>query len=242
MKNYSVDIYKGDILKNEFLYNSIKKLITPYYEDTTAILKREIQHCTCLYYIKNNEGVLAFFMTNWETLAGKPSVYLGLTSVDEKYQDKKLINLLYLRFIEDGYLFKERNNISPVFYLTTATPLIYYFIQKWSDKHAPDFNGNYTPENKKIAMAYCKEHNINVAKNNPFVLKNVAPQTRYSVKERKRIKDAIKATNFKLFENLGIDEENGDRLFMITSLPEKEVFLKIQHKYQKLIAALNYVS
>lgn len=65
---------------------------------------------------------------------------------------------------------------------------------------------------------------------NPFALRSVANDTRYSEEERKRIEKVTAKNNFKFFDNYEIDETRGDRLILICEPPSIEKLLSLKHK------------
>ncbi|WP_340201741.1 GNAT family N-acetyltransferase [Ascidiimonas sp. W6] len=225
----SVKIYNGNIVENKYLYHSIKKLLQPDYQDFTSVLERETKRCKNVYFLEVKGIVVGFFMTNWESISGKHAVYLGLNAVHEKFKNKGLTTLLYLRFIEDGILFEKQEKTKLILCATTASPAVVNAVLKLSRNCSPNKNGEFNNYHKNLAISYAIKHDLKYSKNHPFILKNAATKTLYSAKENERIEKLVNKHSFSLFEKLGIKEKKGDRLLMICELPKKESYLKIKN-------------
>ncbi len=219
----SVKRFEGRVsVENPKLFEEMKNLLSPSYDDITAIMEREDSHCRIVYYIVNDKGtVIAFFMINHEELVGRPSVYCGLSAVDQEFKNSGISTLIYLKATLDHLQLQKKYGEKYILYATTPSPSIFYSLNKLYNNVFPDHSGGYTDLEEKLAREYCIKYGITI-QDNPFVLKAVAPGTFYSDLEKERIKKLIEKHDFRLFEKLGINAEKGDRLLIMFELSSEE--------------------
>jgi hypothetical protein len=219
MKAIKIVDFKDDVnLKSE-----IRSLIEISYVDPAELLEREFSKNDTIYAIRDDEGVLlAFFMTCFENINDNLFIYLGLSGVKHEYKNTGIGKYVYCMQIEDN-IQSQSNLGKPIYcWATTATPFAFMAGTQLFDNVNPDINGSFSEENFYLATLVCKKYNFTIENNNPFVLKNVAQNTLYSDTECERIERFVKKTNFQLFNKLGINEQDGDRLLMILRLPSRE--------------------
>ena len=85
---------------------------------------------------------------------------------------------------------------------------------------APRPDGAYPTASARIAMAIRRELGPAYScSSHPFVVKGLAKSTRYSQREIARLRQAKDRIDFRLFDQLGIDENYGDRLLITAALP-----------------------
>lgn len=203
----------------------IERLVAPSYEDPTALIAREFEHCDTLYLARNeNDCLISFFMVAWEGIkirnALAPSVYLGLSATSQDTKNTGIVRQLYTNFISDGADWERRNNCRLLLWGTTATPSAFFAVQTLFAEAQPDLEGGFSFEAAEIALHLRQQLCFSVDRLDPFVLRGVALNTRYSPKELARIDLICKKRNFLLFERLGINERNGDRLLFICRIPQ----------------------
>ncbi|MGH9752601.1 MAG: hypothetical protein ACREA2_07440 [Blastocatellia bacterium] len=176
-------------------------------EDPTALITREFEHCDTLYLAKTENDVLAaIFMVAWETIdiGGKllPTVYLGLSATSEDTKNTGIVRELYSNFISDGARWEQNTGCRLLLWATTATPSAFYAAQTLFAEVHPDFKGKYSQEAAEIALRLHQQMGIStrIDGTHPFVVHNVATNTRYSQIEIARIELISTKKNFLLFD------------------------------------------
>jgi hypothetical protein len=225
MQTVNVEKAEGKAFKNNSgLITEIVELVKPSYVDYLSLLDREINHCNSIYLLRDSsQKLITFCLVSWEDLIvnGKetPSLYLGLCVTSQETKGTGMFNNLYKRVIADAQRWEKNHLQKLVVWYTTPSPSIIYAMSLLFDASEPNNEGEYTPENEKYALAIREKlhQGFNV---NPFILKNYATGTRYSSAERKHIDKIIQEKNFKLFLEMGIKEEEGDRLIRICRVPK----------------------
>lgn len=228
------NIRDGAFREDEDLRQSMLQLVQPSYENPTAVLAREFEHCDTIYLAKDAEdNLFAFFMVAWETLMIKgdalPAVYLGWTGASERARTAGVVwrdfyAQLYGSFISDAVNWEKKSGRRLLFWGTTATPSGYFALQRGFVELEPRIDGTYSTEGAEIARHLRQRMRIvnQEAESHPFVLHGVATDTRYSQKEAERIEQICRKKGFTLFKKLGVEERNGDRLLFICRLPQTD--------------------
>ena len=202
--------------EDSILVDKILDLTRASYVTNTELIAREIEHNSDIYTVSNDEGeLLAFFMVNFEEVAGKETFYLGLSACRDELKGQGLGKSLYLRFLTDC---KERELATQKKYLlwwTTGTPIVYYWFNKYVSKVQPDMNGNFDSYGESIAHTIRAAKFPNIAADpHPFILRSVAQNTSYSFTEQVRLLAATQALGLNVFEKFEVREENADRFLM----------------------------
>jgi hypothetical protein len=211
---------------DQSLRSAIYELIEQSYEDPTALITREFEHCDTLYLAENENDILvAFFMVAWETVnvGGEmlPTVYLGLSATSEDTKNTGIVRQLYSNFILVGARWEQSTGRRLLLWGTTATPSAFYAAQTLFAEVQPDMEGRYSQEAAEIALHLHQRMGISARVDgaHPFVLRNIATNTRYSQKELARIELIRTKKKFRLFDDLRISERDGDRLLLICRIP-----------------------
>lgn len=216
----TADAFRSD----NSLLREIEFLAAPNYEDASALLEREVRHCTQAYLIRDNEGVLlAFFLVAFEYLSLSdgtftPALYLGLSAAQHTPSGAAAVMRLYGSAIADAMRWEQQHGNRLVIWSTTASPMIYKVVSKYLSNLEPSGSGDFSSSGRDRAHALARHLGAHTA-THPFVLKGYAANTRYSQIERRRIDLTLRAQRFELFKQLAIDESAGDRLLMIASTP-----------------------
>jgi hypothetical protein len=204
---------------NEKLVEHLGEILRPYYEDCTLLMERELNHNNVCYAFTDAAGeITSFALFAYEQLAVAggliPALYVGLAASREDVRNKGLVFKLWAQARQDILESQDRNQLNVVGWATTVTPEAYLGPAKLSTLD-PKPNGSYSPRN--LAYAEAIRHKLGVHKSleHPFVLKGIAAGTRYSEQERNRIRRICTVKKFTLFDELNIDESQGDRLLMI---------------------------
>lgn len=205
------------------LVDKILDLTRLSYINNIDLIEREIEHNRDIYIITNEEKqLLAFFMINEEKLGGEDTYYLGLSACSEELKGRGLGKALYQKFMDDcraREIIEERKFL---LWWTTATPIVYYWFNKYVANVQPDMNGDYNEKGKIIADQIKKEKFIGITADpyHPFILRNVAENTNYSINEKARLIVATESLKMDVFQKFNLKEENADRFLMIGYAPE----------------------
>jgi hypothetical protein len=205
------------------LVEKILDLTRASYITNTELIEREIEHNSDIYIITNdNEDLLAFFMINLEKVNDEDTYYLGLSACRDELKGKGLGKSLYLKFMEDCKIREQKENKKFLLWWTTATPIVYYWFNKYVSRVQPDMNGNYTEDAKEIVLSIIKEKfkDIQVDGIHPFILRSVAENTSYSLNEQARLLVATESLGLDVFQRFNLKEENADRFLMIGYAPD----------------------
>ncbi|MDP3466720.1 MAG: hypothetical protein Q8S11_00195 [Daejeonella sp.] len=205
------------------LVSRILELTNASYITNTRLIEREIEHNHDIYIINNyRNDLLAFFMVNFEPVIGIDSFYLGLSACRDDLKGNGLGKSLYLNFLKEC---REKEILAQKKFLlwwTTATPIVYYWFNKYVSKVQPDINGNYDEHGKKMVESIIKEKfpELEVDKLHPFILRSVAENTVYSISEQQRLIKATKNLGMDVFQRFNLKEENADRFLMFGYAPD----------------------
>jgi hypothetical protein len=212
-------------LKQELL-----TLLRPSYIDPTTLLYREVENNDTIYIIRDeNHQLEAFFMTGDDSFDDVKLTYLGLSAVKHEIKNSGIGKQLYLAQIEDSLFLQDRSQKKTYCWATTASPSVFLSIHHLWASASPDINFNFSNLAFEIAKAICKKHNYAFADNNPFILKGIAKNTRYSLAEKERIIQFDHSKDFTLFADHNITEENGDRLLLVFELPSWQQFNSLRN-------------
>ena len=203
----------------------IAELVAPSYVDATAILEREMDHCDLLYHVRGEDGRLVnFFMIARESVqidgCATPTIFLGLSATSQATKGSGLVWDTYKAFITEACGWERLLSCPLLLRATTATPSAYHALNRLFDDVEPRPDGSYTPEGARIANSLRTLYGLAPvgAHENPFVLRGVASRTRYSPEEEVRIAEICRRNEFDLFDKVGVDERQGDRLLLICRL------------------------
>ena len=205
------------------LVSRILELTNATYITNTQLIEREIEHNQDIYIVNNEQDeLLAFFMINFEKLNGEDTYYLGLSGCRDDLKGKGLGKSLYMKFMEDCREREKHENRKFLLWWTTATPIVYYWFNKYVSAVQPDMNGNYDEQGEKIVRGIIAEKfkGIPVDKQHPFILRSVAENTLYSLSEQQRLIRATENLGMDVFQRFNLREENADRFLMIGYAPD----------------------
>lgn len=209
---------------DKVLIDQIFELTAPSYVNTIDLLSREIHHNRDIYITKDeNNTLLAYFMINYETVAGLDTCYLGLSACRESHKGQGLVKKLYQQLIDDCKALELTENRKILLWWTTATPVVYHWFNKHINRVEPNTQGRYTTEGKNLVLTIIKEKypETTVDAVHPFILRSAATNTNYSEKEKERLKKITKELlEVDVFEKYNVVETNGDRFLMIGYTPD----------------------
>jgi len=219
---YVID--KEDFQNDVAIKDLLRNIVTPSYQDPSDLLERELKYCNKLYLNEMSGKIVSFFLVRWEELlvnnVVKPAVFLGLSATTSEMKGTGIVFSLYRKFIRDAQEWEASHLQRIICWYTTATPSSYFAINALFEKHIPDADGTYSEESRAVAQAICyKKGWMDSVTSHPFVLHNIAKNTRYSENERKRIDKIIIKKRFDLFLKLDINEMRGDRLLCLCNIP-----------------------
>lgn len=205
------------------LVDKILILTSLSYINNIDLIEREIEHNKDIYIITNqDEELLAFFMINEEKVNEEDTYYLGLSACKDELKGQGLGKALYQKFMEDCRDRELKENRKFLLWWTTATPIVYYWFNKYVANVQPDMNGDYNADGAKIANQIKKEkfEGITADSHHPFILRSVAENTNYSITEQARLIVATESLKMDVFQKFNLKEENADRFLMIGYAPE----------------------
>ncbi|HEY1010710.1 MAG: hypothetical protein ACO1NS_05185 [Daejeonella sp.] len=208
---------------DKVLVSKLLDLTRATYVNNIELIEREIEHNSDIYIISNsNEDLLAFFMINFEKVNGQDTYYLGLSGCRDDLKGNGFGKSLYLKFMDDCRLREKQEGKKFLLWWTTATPIVYYWFNKYVASVQPDMNGDYNDEGKSIVLSIIKEkfRGIPVDKVHPFILRSVAQNTSYSLNEQARLLVATESLGMDVFQKFSLKEENADRFLMIGYTPD----------------------
>ncbi|GAB2623015.1 hypothetical protein GCM10027035_18580 [Emticicia sediminis] len=203
------------------------ELATAYYENPINVINQVLHHNNIIYMFKTlNNDIISFFLINWEkhNINGIESdvIYLGLCITKQNIGMKGLAYSLYLQFTLDAMTFEKKTNKKLILYFTTVTPIVLLTIANLFENIRPDINGNYSfYDENLINQLKVKRKYFLYSRSHPFVLKKKSI-VRYLQEECIRLKTFAKKYNVTILEQLGIREEEGDRLLIMCSVPNHE--------------------
>ena len=207
---------------NPELHNDIIRLAEPSYENAEQILSAVVPTYDTIYVARDdNDELLAFFMCGFENIAINdeitPTIHLGWTCAARQSKGSGAAQALYKQFVADSQTIERSTGNRFLLWSTTLTPVGVHLYHKYFADVFPDIDGNYSPETARIAEALRRRLNAPKTDAHPFVLKGTAA-ARFSEQERMRIKEITANKSFTLFDKLGINERDGDRLLVICKL------------------------
>ena len=88
----------------------------------------------------------------------------------------------------------------------------------------PSLDGTYSDDSEQVARAVRRKLGVaQTAGAHPFVFPRLVAGVRFTEAERRRLADVCRAKSFSLFDRLGIDEAQGDRLLFVAAVPAHAV-------------------
>lgn len=213
---------RTDFKSDKVLVDKILDLTRVSYINNIDLIEREIEHNRDIYIITSpDQELLAFFMINEEQVNGEDTYYLGLSACREEFKGRGLGKALYQKFMDNCRAREVKEKRKFLLWWTTATPIVYYWFNKYVSNVQPDMNGDYNQEGKQIADQIKKEKFIGIAADpyHPFILRNAAENTNYSINEKSRLIVATESLKMDVFQKFNLNEENSDRFLMIGYAP-----------------------
>lgn len=197
------------------------RILEPYYEDSEPLLTRELIHCNTVYFARGADGtLLGFFLVGWGTIlvSGRPqnTVYLGLSANAAGARKDFSVRELYERFRLDGVAWEAAHRASLLLWFTTASVAAYLGAARVFADLQPTRDGaiasNALEAFRSLRLRYTATGGDHLA-----VLRGVAQGTRYLAGERSTLARVAAEKGCTLLSDLGVYEENGDRLLCICS-------------------------
>ncbi|NEV93023.1 hypothetical protein G3567_02535 [Psychroflexus sp. YR1-1] len=210
--------------------SQIKSILKPFYVDIESLVERELKLNNFIYLYQDKAShILGFFMVNFPQFnkTGNNFIYLGLSCASKH---KKNIGFsLYAKFTLDAYQLEKEFKTKIYLYGTTATSTLLRLLTKvWSNLR-PSLEGEYSQNDKVLSEKIKPLLNYKSnADDHPFVLKKHASKTLYSPAEKVRINAYAIKNKIRLFEKIGVCEEEGDRLLVILEIPDSTKIKEFQ--------------
>jgi hypothetical protein len=223
MENISTIQLRTNFKSDTNLVSRILELTNKSYVTNTQLIEREIEHNSDIYIITNDqEELLAFFMVNFEQVIGIESYYLGLSACRDDLKGKGLGKSLYLNFLKNCREKEIQAQKKFLLWWTTATPIVYYWFNKYVSNVQPDMNGNFDEHGRNIVESIIKEKfpELEIDQRHPFILRSVAENTVYSFNEQQRLIQATENLGMDVFQRFNLREDNADRFLMFGYAPD----------------------
>jgi hypothetical protein len=217
-------IRRGGFWTDTTLRDNCLDVAAPSYVDPSAVLYREWSRCDTLYLACDSHGLQGFYLARFDIVdtGGRwlPTVYMGLSATRDGVKGKGIGNMLYAHGLTDALKWQAQEHEKLILWTTTATPIVYLRVQSGLKGANPRPDGSYSADAAAIAAAICRDLGKRQPRtHHPFVLKGIANDIRYSAREAQRIQQTKAQLNFTLFDELGIDEAQGDRLLVFGEVP-----------------------
>lgn len=223
-----VEVILGDRLRADFaLQREMAQLAAPSYRDASSIMVRESAKCDRAYLGRDrNHQLVCFLLTKRSFIQALgerlPTIFMGLSVASDAHKGFGSIAYMWRQSLEDTRAWQRQLGQQVIVWATTATPSI-YFAFMMLDHFEPKLDGSFSDRGRCIAQAlgsHLSGRGIDESAH-PFVLKALATGTEYSEVERERIARISAQRGFGLFEQLGIDEAQWDRLICFGYLSER---------------------
>lgn len=218
--NNRVTRISGDELRRSAqLQTEIRNTVAPHYVDPDALLEREFSKCTDCYLGRwGDDSVHAFFMVRWNLDAHR--VFLGLSGTSMSARRSGLVHQLYLAFIHDARAWEIAARSRLLLWGTTATPVALRVVQTMFADAAPRTDGSHTLQEESLVRTLLPYLGAVVSPgDHPFVAREIATATRYSLVESQRNGRYAHEHGIDLLDRLGVREEHGDRLVFLCRVP-----------------------
>jgi hypothetical protein len=202
----------------------LNALLAPSYVDPGPLLKRELARNTEIYLALDTPSTIAaFFLVGWD-LSGPSdalaTVYLGLSGCREDYKGTGLTIRLYREFIRDAQIWEIRCGHKLVLWATTAHPLVWTIFHRLFCEVTPSLDGGYSLSAAERAVPFrAAVGRAGKLESHPFVFRELLADTRYSASEQLRCDRARRKLAVDVFQQLDIQEQRGDRLLLLGSVP-----------------------
>ena len=171
-------------------------------------------------------------MANEETLDKRITYYMGLTAIRHCYKNLYLSEPLMAWHIKKVSDVEKEINKKILCWCHTAIITSYRVIERYFDCLVPNRNGdNFDEYSTSIAKIVVDKFGYKHDKLNPFILRGVSSGTRASVIESERIKTVTEKHNFILFEKFNISEPDGDRIILLSYVPDVDSVEKFYKRF-----------
>jgi len=220
-----VKLTNGQHRSDERLLKEMQNLVTPSYADSCDPLAKEVQFCDTCFLAYDDAVLVGFFMTRHYAIqrAGQTflTVYLGLSAIAQHLKGTVAVRLLYGACLTDLAQVDTSSFDGSFLWGTTANPTVFVAASRYLNGIQPNSDGTFG-ESNLYALELLKEEfagwgwQTKSSPQHPYVLCGVAT-ARYSFERRQRMSKFTR--RFTLFDDLGIDESNGDRLIFVAQFP-----------------------
>ena len=211
---------------NEGLVAQLLSLLASSYVDPQPLLARELDRNTSVYLALDPRGqISAFFFVAWHHpahLLPLTPVYMGLSACREQDKGAGATIRLYRQFILDAIAWETASRKRLLLWATTAHPLIFLVIHRLFCNVSPSLTGTFSADAQQLAATIRDQvYGRSERSENPFVIKHLCPDTRYSEGESRRCESSRLKLNPDVFTTFDIQEARGDRLLVLGELATK---------------------
>jgi hypothetical protein len=215
----------GAFRHDERLKTSIADIVAASFVDDVGRLEFEFERRDTLYLLQDErDEVLSFFMVSWDTLdidgRQEPTLNAGLTAArpDQKGNGKSI--RLYRHVVSEAQERERLQRRKLIVWGTLASPIAFFIARKVFANLEPSLDGTYSNDSEQVARAVRRKLGLaQTAGAHPFVFLRLVAGVRFTDAERRRLAGVCRARSFYLFDRLGIDEAQGDRLLFVAAVP-----------------------
>ncbi len=217
----------GTFRRDARLKAAIAEIVAASFVDEASRLEREFERRDTLYVLADERGeVLSFFMVSWDTLEidGQqvPTLNVGLTAARHDQKGNGKSNWLYRHVVAEAQRRERQLGRKMIVWGTLASPVAFLIARKIFANLQPSLDGTYAENPGQVARAVRRKLGIPQADGkHPFVFPRLIAGVRFTESERFRLEAVCRVRDFTLFERLGIDETQGDRLLFVAEVPPR---------------------
>lgn len=208
----------------QFEKESFFGLLKSHYVDPTSLLEREFKKNNQVLICTIDNKLVGFFMTGWEKeveLLGvrRTLIFLGLSCTDYSLKGMNVGKMLYTQFVIDNGIYNQTEGSKSIFWFTTASPLVLNAARKYFNIHAPGELGEFSEADGEVFTFIKNKFNLSLYQDkvSPFILRNVAYNTRYINEHAEYINGIQKNLKTGLFDQFTFSEADGDRFLFYAS-------------------------
>lgn len=209
--------------RSEHLVQALRNMIAPSYVITDTLLERELATCDVAYLLHDDRGLASVFLVGHHDLtvgqSRRRALYMGLSATRQDLKNTGHVRNLYRSAMSDAAAMEQTLGERLIVWGVTASPSPFYGTHKVWANTQPMFDGTYSRTAGEVAIAIRDYLKLDRTNGHPFVLRRLAKGTRYSQAERDRISAVCAKHRFFLYDELGVDETQGDRLLLVCEVP-----------------------
>lgn len=205
----------------------IADIVAMRFIDDSERLEKEFERRDTLYLLRGDSGdILCFFLVSWDSLDvnGRriSTLNTGLTAARPNRKGMGESLRLYRHVVAEAREWERTHQRKLVVWGTTATPIVYFIVRRIFTNLQPSEDGAYTEDSERVARAVRRRLGADERlESHPFAFHGLVSGVRFTEEERCRVASVCRTREFRLFDRLGIDEAEGDRLLFVAEVPPR---------------------